>query len=135
MRFVERRAEMLRETNGAKNRDHWRSAARRGNADAIRKLQWPRYPDALAYLDEMHAEFSAGRGDSPNGATWSEVESWARQTRKSLAPHEVIGLVQLDRVLVGALRNEQKATRVTPPAAQPLSWPEPPIGGSHIMAD
>lgn len=134
MVFVQRRAESLATSNGVSNRAAWKASARNGNQVAIRKLQWPRYPTTLAYLDDLHAEWSLGRGDSPNGiapATWAEVESWARVTGKQLKPREIVGLVQLDRVFVSALRgaNEPRTPETnasegdaTPTAVVP-AWP------------
>lgn len=139
MQFVARRAEMLAKApNGVSNRDAWKASARNGNLEAKRKLQWPRYPKTLAYLDALHAEWSEGRGDSPNGiapATWESVESWSRQMRKDLKPHEVLGIVRIDRAFVSALKgandpetkkqeqqNAPVADGVTPTAKVP-AWP------------
>lgn len=130
MAFVARRTEMLaRSPDGVSNRTAWKASARNGNREALRKLQWPRYPQALAYLDEWHSEWSAGRGDAPNGLapmTWSDVESWARQTGKVLEPYEVTALVQLDNTFRAAFRGheEREPESDAPKVAPVAAWPQ-----------
>lgn len=70
---------------------HWKVAAAKGNADAIRKLHGPILPDAVRYLWDYFIELVAGLGSSGMGgvqATWRDVQAWSEMTGKTLAPWE-----------------------------------------------
>ena len=78
-------------------------AAARGSAAAIRKLDGPPFVDELEYLYDWAMELDRARSFGVNGAepiTYQALESWARLTGRTPAPHEVAALMLVDRVLL-----------------------------------
>jgi hypothetical protein len=89
--------------DGASNRSHLESAARRGVASAIQALEGPDYPHSVHYLREWVTELHGQSGHTSVGTlvplTFTTVDAWARMTGNRPAPHEVVALLELDRTL------------------------------------
>lgn len=114
MRYVSHHAAANRpSSDGTTQRAHWEASARRGNPDALARLEGPRFPDALAYLHEWFVELSAARGEGVHGPaaiTYQDIDAWARLMDRQPEPHEVAALTELDR----AYRNGWRADTAAP---------------------
>ncbi len=80
-------------------RVHLQAAAARGIQRAKDRLRGPEFPEPLRYLYDWFHELLAGRGVDMNGLmplSFTELDAWARQTRRRPEPHEVRALFLLD---------------------------------------
>lgn len=81
-------------------RAHLEEKARRGDADAIAKLEGPEVPLGLRYLHGWFYELHHARTYDMNGMqgfSYPMIESWARLSGRTPSPGEVDALLVLDR--------------------------------------
>lgn len=127
MRYVSHHAAASRPSpDGATQRAHWELSAKRGNVEAIERLNGPRFPDAVAYLHGWFCELDAGRGHDMNGPsaiTYQDIEAWARLTDRQPEPHEVAALMEIDRAYRAALMDTEPTTTAEPKAPTADAWP------------
>lgn len=85
---------------GVPARAHLQFAADRGSARALQEITPPcEFPEELAYLRGWFMELHRTRGHDMGGAlplAYPMIESWARLSGRSPAPHEVEALFSLD---------------------------------------
>lgn len=83
-------------------RTHWEQKARQGNAEAQAMLDGPPFPWAVDYLYRWLLELFGRSGVGMDGVaplSYTTIEAWARLTGRTVAPHDVHGLMALDGVL------------------------------------
>ena len=88
-----------KQPDGCPLRDHLLSAAARGHADSIERLEGgPELPEDMAYLWAYFEEAGRGRGDGMGGGklTWRDLEAWARCEDRRVRPHEFLALLEID---------------------------------------
>lgn len=84
-------------------RVHLESAAARGSALAIARLEGPEPPEDLLYLLEYAEELARGRRYSVNGPEpigWTDIHAWAQLTGRHPEPDEVHAILLIDAVLL-----------------------------------
>lgn len=96
---------------GGTRRDHYKRAAKKGNAWAIAQLKPPTFPEPLRYLWEDYQELSNGcvRFDHLGrleAITWVDAQAWMQIMRRPVQPFEMIAILQLDAVMRAAMAED-----------------------------
>ena len=123
MDYARHHAELSSRTgDGTDMRAYLEASAQRGNADALRRLEGPDFPDSLEYLWlwalELHGRSGVGMaGLAP--LTYTTVRDWSLLTGNRPDPIEVSALMQLD----SALRVPDSKPDASDPKPTP-KWPE-----------
>ena len=85
-----------KDEKGFPYRVHVVRLAESGDKEAARLLnEGPESPPEIEYLLELYYEFALGRTSGEMG--WVEVVCWMYSTDRWLEPHEVVGLLRIDR--------------------------------------
>jgi hypothetical protein len=99
----------------------------RGGESAQHELVAPPLPDGFGYLVLWFNELHRRRQSGPNGPqplVWSEIESWARQTGRTLSQWELRVLTTLDDAYFAATFGAAAEEETPVVARVDAAWPE-----------
>lgn len=103
----------------------------RGGETARAELDAPPLPEYGGYLVGWYNELAARRQSGPHGPqalSWTEIESWARQTGRHLTRWELRVLTRLDDAYFAATFGPAEAvTDAAPVARVDAAWPAPKL--------
>jgi hypothetical protein len=98
----------------------------RGGESAQQELVAPPLPDGFGYLVLWFNELHRRRQSGPNGPqplVWSEIESWARQTGRTLSQWELRVLTMLDDAYFAATFGAETQETAPVVARAESPWP------------